>query len=214
MFTHSLLAADVAARLAERDGVDGADRHVAVLGALAHDFGKVTCTEVGDRVTAHGHAEAGVEPARGFLRQVGAPEDVVDRVTAVVGEHMAHASVKGSPSSRTVFRLKSRLWSASGCAASVEDWARVVTADCLGRGAGAKESPAPLWVDKARREDTLVPLLRGQHLIDAGLTPGPAFRVLLADATAAQARDEFDTEDGAIWWLSSILGAPGVTPHA
>ena len=51
-------------------------------------------------------------------------------------------------------------------------------------------------------------LLTGDHLIAAGMTPGPAFRPLLAEALAAQDGGEFGDEDGAVAWLAARTGQP------
>jgi tRNA nucleotidyltransferase (CCA-adding enzyme) len=143
VFTHLGLSARAAA-LASGDLGDG-DREVVVLAALFHDLGKVTHTDAsGPRITSYGHAEAGVAPARSLLHRIGAPAHVAARVLPIVREHMAHVSVKGRPSRPAVRRLTRRL-----APASIRDWARVVDADCAGRGVSSKPSPSPVWLEVA-----------------------------------------------------------------
>ncbi|TBN57363.1 CCA tRNA nucleotidyltransferase [Glaciihabitans arcticus] len=200
VFTHLGLAAGKAAEFAERDGLSDTDREVAVLAALVHDFGKVTHTEIGERITSHGHAEAGVEPARAFLAEIGAPRHVEARILPVVREHMAHVSMQGSPSRPAVRRLMRRLGDAS-----IHDWARVVDADCAGRGASSKASPAGAWVTIAESIGGAPArgLLTGEHLIARGLRPGPEFGRILGEALAAQDDEVFADEAGAVEWFDA-----------
>ena len=200
VFTHLGLAAAKAAEFAERDGLSDVDREVAVLGALVHDFGKVTHTEVGERITSHGHAEAGVQPARAFLADIGAPRHLELRILPVVREHMAHVSMQGSPSRPAVRRLMRRLGEAS-----IYDWARVVDADCAGRGASSKPSPAKAWLAIAETIGAAPArgLLTGEHLIARGLKPGPEFGRILGEALAAQDDEVFTDEAGAVDWFDA-----------
>jgi tRNA nucleotidyltransferase (CCA-adding enzyme) len=125
--------------LAAREAAGRGD--VIVLAALLHDVGKATHTVIErDRITSRGHAEAGVQPAREFLAEIGAPREVVERVLPIVREHMAHVSVDGDPSKHAVTRLVQRL-----APATLEEWAAVVDADCAGR-LPAKPSPARRWL--------------------------------------------------------------------
>ena len=200
VFTHLGLSARAAA-LASSD-LDAVDREVVVLAALVHDLGKVTHTDSsGPRITSHGHAEAGVEPARHFLHGIGAPAHVVARVLPIVREHMAHVSVIGRPSRPAVRRLMRRL-----APASIRDWARVVDADCAGRGPSSKPSPSPVWLEVAATIGGAPErgLLRGEHLIARGMTPGPEVRAILDAATAAQDDEVFTDEAGALAWLESL----------
>ena len=202
VWTHLGLAARAAA-MASGD-LDDVDREVVVLAALVHDLGKVTHTDTsGPRITSQGHAEAGVEPARQFLRDIGAPGHVVARVLPIVREHMAHVSVNGKPSRPAVRRLMRRL-----APATISDWARVVDADCAGRGPSSKPSPSPVWLNVAATIGGTPgrALLRGEHLIARGMTPGPQFREVLAAATAAQDDEQFIDEAGALEWLDARLG--------
>ncbi|SIN79411.1 CCA tRNA nucleotidyltransferase [Agromyces cerinus] len=204
VWTHLALAAEQAARNAERDDLSASDREVAVLGALVHDLGKVTHTQLtGGRITSRGHAAAGVAPASAFLRSIGAPHQLVMRILPIVREHMSHVGID-RPSPSQVRRLIRRLDS-NGAGASIRDWARVVDADCAGRGPSAKTSPAHLWLQVAA--DTTIGevprtgILTGQHLIERGYTPGPGFKPILAAALGAQDDGVIHDEQSALLWL-------------
>jgi tRNA nucleotidyltransferase (CCA-adding enzyme) len=198
VWTHAGLAADQAARLADEAGLTGTDRLVIVFAALCHDMGKVTHTQEKDgRITSHGHAEAGVEPARLFLNSIGCPREIKHRILRLVEEHM---STVQDPTPRAVRRLVRRLQPAT-----MEELHLVVGADRKGRGDPDARNDADPWLEMALNmdiEDKPAPgILNGKHLIDAGMTPGPQFKNILAWALAAQDNGEFEDEAGALHWL-------------
>jgi len=204
VWTHLTLAAEEAALNAEREGLPGTDREVAVFGALVHDLGKVTHTQnIDGRITSRGHAVAGVAPATAFLRSIGAPHHLIARVLPLVREHMSHIGID-QPSVSQVRRLIRRL-DTNGAGASIHDWARVVDADCAGRGPSAKPSPANRWLDVAATttvgDAARKGLLTGEHLIARGYAPGPDFKPVLSAALDAQDDGMIHDEDSALAWL-------------
>jgi tRNA nucleotidyltransferase (CCA-adding enzyme) len=216
VWAHSGLAADQAARLADEAGLTGEDRLVVVMAALAHDFGKVARTDHAGpwwrlarivlrgrrwRITNHGHAEAGVEPAQAFFQSIGCPERITRRILPLIAEHM---NCLGPPTTSAVNRLARRL-----APATMAEYAIVVGADHAGRGDPAAANPAAAWLKVAEALSVEVRpargLLTGDHLIEAGLIPGPAFKPLLAAAIAAQDAGDFDDDAGARRWLADQL---------
>jgi tRNA nucleotidyltransferase (CCA-adding enzyme) len=201
VWTHAGLAADQAARLADEAGVSGTDRLVIVFAALLHDVGKVTHTQrrADGRITSHGHAQAGAAPAWVFLHSIGCPEGIISRIIPLIQEHM---SCTGRPTKPAVRRLVRRL-----APATLAELALVCAADRKGRGNPDATSTADAWLDMGRdlqvTERPAKGLLTGDHLIAAGMTPGPAFRPLLAAALSAQDAGEFEDEAGAIAWLAA-----------
>lgn len=199
VWTHAGLSADQAARLADEAGLTGTDRLVVVFAALLHDVGKVTHTQIGERITSHGHAEAGVEPARAFLQSIGCPESTIARILPLIREHM---NCFGRPTKPAVRRLVRRL-----VPATLTELALVCAADAKGRGDPDAWSTADAWFelgcDLKVEERPAKGLLTGDHLIAAGMKPGPAFKPVLAAALAAQDAGEFDDEAGALRWLGS-----------
>lgn len=200
VWTHAGLAADQAARLADEAGLTGTDRLVIVFAALLHDVGKVTHTQTNaGRITSHGHAEAGVEPASAFLRSIGCPETTTARIIPLIREHM---NCFGRPTRPAVSRLVRRL-----APATLTELAMVCAADSKGRGNPSALSPARFWLEVGRdlkvQERPAKGLLNGDHLIASGMKPGPAFKPILAAALAAQDDGEFDDEAGARRWLKA-----------
>ena len=88
--THAGLSGSMGALFAHDLSLTGADRFVVVFAALLHDLGKVTHTQrsADGRITSHGHAAAGVEPARAFLESIGCPEGTIARILPLIREHM------------------------------------------------------------------------------------------------------------------------------
>lgn len=201
---HSGLAGDQAARLAHDAGLTGTDRFVVVMAALCHDFGKVTRTQrEGGRIISHGHAEAGVEPARAFLASAGCRADTIARIMPLVREHMC---CTGRPTKPAVRRLARRL-----VPSALAELAIVCGADRAGRGDPSAANPAEAWLEMGRglsvQERPAKGLLTGDHLIATGMIPGPAFKPVLADALAAQDAGEFEDEAGALRWFADRKAA-------
>lgn len=202
---HCGLSADAAAHLADEAGLKGDDRFVIVMGALVHDYGKPDHTQHVPRadgstqIASHGHAVGGVRPAAEFLASVGCPQRLIARITPIVREHMCAAS--GDPTPAAVRRLARRL-----APATLAEWAMVVGADHGGRGSVQTPNPGKAWLDVARQsgvdEHPAKGLLTGDHLIDMGMEPGPAFKPILAAALAAQDAGVFDDEAGALAWVA------------
>jgi len=85
VWTHTMLVVDKAAGLRDR-----AENPLGLmLAALCHDFGKATTTEqVGARIHAYGHEEAGILPAKRFLARFSVDQKTVDYVLNMILLHM------------------------------------------------------------------------------------------------------------------------------
>lgn len=204
---HSGLAADKATELADAAGLNAEDRTVIVLAAMVHDFGKATHTQHtvdasgNEKITSHGHAAAGVEPANTFLTNIGASKAIRDKIKPLVREHMCASSVE-TVTKPAVRRLARRL-----APATMAEWAMVNAADKGGRGSGSKPAGTAQWLALYEVEAAkMKPLLRGDHLIATGLAPGPQFKPILAAALIAQDDGLFDDETGALAWFAAHMG--------
>lgn len=204
---HSGMAADKAASLADEAGLDEHERAVVVFGALVHDFGKATHTQHVTNpdgtvtIKSHGHDEAGVKPAGEFLNSIGAPSAVIKKVLPIVEAHMCISSTGQNPSRPAVRRLSRRL-----SPATMNEWAMVCEADKGGRGSASGPAGTEKWLSQYEVEvetNSMTPLLRGDHLIAAGMKPGPTFRPILDAALAAQDEGLFDDESGALVWFQN-----------
>ena len=205
---HTAESMDAAAAWCGRHRIEGRARTLAVLGALVHDFGKVTHTQIhpDGRITSHGHAEAGVAPANRFLRQIGAPEDIVARILPIVREHMCVACAPEAVTAAAVKRLSRRL-----SPATLEEWATVVEADHLGRGPASHAGITDRWLDLGReagvQHQAPKPFLKGEMLMALGLKPGPRFKEIIAASNEAQDDGVIHDSESAATWAAGYVEA-------
>ncbi len=207
VWIHTLLTTDQAARIAQRDGLEKAERTTLVLASLCHDLGKPTMTEItSDGVHSRGHAET-EDVYRQFLTRIGAPNGVVDRVATLCRYHLAHLNFGGSP--RYVRKLAVAL---DAVDENIEMLARLVEADHSARPPlpsilpEKMETLLKLASDLAVKDAAPQPLLMGRHLIELGVSPGPELGKILQAAFDAQLDGKFDTlETGRGWAIKQYL---------
>lgn len=212
---HTWMVADEARKLI--DGLDRPRKIAVMLGALAHDLGKPPTTEFIDgRVRSRGHDEAGVPLAERFLDRLGIYTidgfDVRGQVLQLVRYHLKPGEyyMAKNPVGDGAFRRLAR---------KVEPdlLYRVAKADSLGRnpewlpsekwfGSEAQEwfieRVRELQVEKSAPD----PMLKGRHLIDLGLTPGPEFKGILDAVYELQLDGKVLDIDSAIREAQAILG--------
>jgi tRNA nucleotidyltransferase (CCA-adding enzyme) len=205
VWVHTGHVCDAAARIAARDGLAGEARVALLLAALCHDLGKPATTAPGadGRLRSPGHDQAGALLARSFLARIGCPRALAERIVPLVREHLAHLGA--APTARVVRRLAARL-----APATVALWGRLVEADAAGRPPLPPATPAAPFVAVAEQLGVVTgrpaPILRGQHLLQAGYAPGPALGALLRRAYQAQLDGAFDTVEGALAWVAQHAG--------
>ena len=126
-----------------------------------------------------------------------------DRIAPLIKEHMVTASTP-SPSPPAIRRLARRL-----APATLAEWALVVEADKGARGAASRTGETAEWMSKAAALGVVhgpqPPILRGAHLITAGMSPGPVFGEVLKLASRAQENGAFEDESGALAWLATHM---------
>lgn len=204
---HIQQAGDVAARNATRDGLSSEERQVAVLGAIAHDFGKATHTQVHEsgHVSSVGHDRAGFPVAKNFLREINAPEKVYRVVPGLVAEHMCHAmpSVSRKALGRLIERLKRH-------DATPDQLVRIIDADTGGRGSASNATEGEQW--RKRFKDYYANQgnpsakssgVNGHFLQKMGLTPGSQFSSIIKAYEKSGAKHETDDEREA--WVRAYL---------
>jgi tRNA nucleotidyltransferase (CCA-adding enzyme) len=201
VWVHTLHVCDAAAEVAEREGLDEAQRAVLLFAALCHDLGKVTTTHrnAAGRWVAPEHAAAGVDPTQAFLAGIGAPSYLHEQVAPLVREHMAHLATP-DPNDHIVSRLANRLGPST-----IEMWSHVVEADHSGRPPKAKTNPVTRWVELAKKLQIdgrkPQPLLQGRYLLEMGWQPGPPLGRALKKAFEAQLDGAFVDETSGLEWV-------------
>lgn len=184
VWDHTLHCVDAFA--GARTGNDEDDLIVG-FGVLAHDFGKpaTTARSPGGRWRALGHAQAGVAPARRFLGRLTNSSELAASVAPLVAAHMEPTEFyRAQVGDGAIRRLARRV-------GRIDRLARVVRADLAGRPPLAADSPECDWLlERAQVLDvadrTPVPILKGRHLMQLGLPPGPRYREILDAVYEAQ----------------------------
>jgi tRNA nucleotidyltransferase (CCA-adding enzyme) len=176
VWVHTLQALDQAAAL--RDGLDRPRSLAVMLGSLCHDLGKPATTKLEDgRIRSRGHEEAGIAPTEAVLERWNvhslAGFDVRAQVLALVANHLKPGQLyeeRARVSDGAIRRL------AGKCEPAL--LYRVAKADCLGRAPGRFEPVAMDWflakvheLDVAERPP--LPILKGRHVLELGVPPGP-----------------------------------------
>lgn len=209
---HTMLVLNEAARVADRDGLEGDDRAVLLFSALAHDFAKVETTtlrERGGRLrwSAWGHDAAAGPKAREFLSRIGIKASIIDQVVKLTEDHMVHTSIGLDVTPRAVRRLATRL-----APASIAQLVRLIEADASGRPPrprGLPESAARIREAAAEHSvmDTPQPaLILGRHVLPYfGNRPGSHIGEVTRAAYEAQSDGEFSNEEEALTWLEHYM---------
>ena len=205
VWRHTMLALDRGAGLRRGDDSDEA----LMFAVLCHDFGKPSTTE---GLRSRGHDRAGIEPARSFLARLRAPRRLMDRVCALVREHLAPAGYVRNKAGPRAYRRLARRLEAAGV--DLELLVRVATADQLGR-----TTPAAAHGDFPERAVFLEragaampglapapPAVLGRHLIARGFESGPRMGRVLAACREVQDETGWSEPERI---LDRILGSNG-----
>jgi tRNA nucleotidyltransferase (CCA-adding enzyme) len=211
VLVHTMHCCDAMAELPGYRNADPMSKLVYMLGILCHDFGKPGTTAVlnkqgVDRITSHGHEEAGAPLAAEFLKQIGMPTEVVTRVPPLVADHLAHITAK---TDRALRRLAKRLHPES-----VESLYLIMAADHMGRPP-LPRLPPPGAAELVQRSQVLgvhkeapKPLVMGRDLIPMGVEPGKQMGEILKAAEEAQLDGLFQDKQSGLEWVRNYLTQP------
>lgn len=89
VFTHLMLCSNVASEICERENLNHEDRLVLMFASVCHDLGKY--------IALDNHEKHGVNPSIGFLRSIGAPDNIIDKVIKLVEFHGSDYIFLGQP---------------------------------------------------------------------------------------------------------------------
>ncbi len=180
------------------------------LAALCHDLGKANTTETIDgRIRAIGHENSGLPLTETFLERLSEEKALVETVLPLVKHHQkTRQFYKQQAKSAAIRRLANQV--------NIEELILLAKADFLGRT--TKEAllgdfEAGVWLAKRAAElnvtnTPIPPLLQGRDLMQAGLSPSKAFKVILQKAYEAQIEGEISTHSDALMWLEKELLLP------
>jgi tRNA nucleotidyltransferase (CCA-adding enzyme) len=198
VWTHTLLVVDTARRL--NADLDRPPLIAIMLGAICHDLGKPSTTEMIDgRIRSMNHEEAGVAPTISLLDRLNIHTvdgfDVRAQVVGLVAHHLKPGMFhKAAQVGDGAFRRLAQK-------VDLELLARLARADCLGRTGHFDCSAMDWFLDRARalgvEHRPPAPLLLGRHLLALGLLPGPKVGEILKQVYEKQLDGQVTSvEDG------------------
>jgi tRNA nucleotidyltransferase (CCA-adding enzyme) len=181
VWVHTLMVIDEA-----RTRIDGLERpqQIAImLGAVVHDVGKPPTTAFIDgRIRSIDHEQAGVAPATALLDRLNVHSiggfDVRHQVLGMVAHHLKpHSFSKArEPVGDGAYRRLAQK-------VDLELLARLALSDCHGRTGGFDCSAIDAFLARARalgvEHAAPEPIVRGRHLIELGVRPGPRMGEIL-----------------------------------
>lgn len=207
VWTHTLMVIDEAAKL-RTDENEKADLCL-MFGALCHDFGKPLTTEfIHNRWRSPAHDVKGLEPTETFLRRLTDDYKIIDLVKIYVKEHLKPAALynaRHEVKDGAIRRLATKV--------SIPDLVQVAQADHFGRttpDALAREFPAGQWLlEQAEalqvKQEAPSPILKGRHLLDLGMQPGPMMGKLIQECFELQLDGQMESLDEMIFWAKEKL---------
>jgi tRNA nucleotidyltransferase (CCA-adding enzyme) len=181
VWVHTLLVIDRAKQL--NGDLDRARLATVMLAAICHDLGKPSTTaQIDGRIRSLGHEEAGVAPAARLLDRLNVQSldgfDVRSQVLALTAHHLkpgAFYKARDGVTDAAFRRLAQKV--------DMELLARVARADCLGRTGDFDCSAMDWFLERARalgvEHEAPPPILKGRHLIELGVAPGPRMGEIL-----------------------------------
>lgn len=213
--THTAHVMNAAAEIADRRGLKGDDRAVAIFAALGHDFAKATTTEQREkggkmRWTSHGHEEAGGPVVKEFLKSIGVKNDIVNRVVPLVRKHLNHIQYK----SESIPKGSVRSLAHEIYPATIEELVDLIEADHSGRPPLEKQLPEQArWLYEAAKADAVhnrkpPQVLTGKHVLPwyqgkVGQHIGKA----VSEAYQAYLKGKYTTEEEGQEWLRNYMKA-------
>ncbi|HYT67180.1 MAG TPA: hypothetical protein VEL51_12215 [Vicinamibacterales bacterium] len=176
VWVHTLLVIDEARK--RIDDLPYPQQVAVMLGAVCHDLGKpATTAHIDGRIRSLDHEEQGIAPAVALLDRLNVHSmqgyDVRRDVLGIVANHLKPGMYAraNSPVGDGAFRRLAQK-------VDLELLARVAKADCEGRGGGFDCSAMDEFLERARRlgveHAPPQPLVKGRHLLEMGVKPGPA----------------------------------------
>lgn len=159
-------------------------------GALLHDVGKPLTFSVADRIRFDRHVPVGMEMAEVILRRLRCDRSTIERVVALIREHLRFAAVmKMRPATLKRFLRQENF----------ADHLALHRADCLSSHGDLSLYDFCLEQLEHLREEGLRPasLLSGRDLISMGFTPGPLLGAILRAIEDQQLEGRLQTAEEA-----------------
>jgi tRNA nucleotidyltransferase (CCA-adding enzyme) len=207
VWVHTLMVIDQAR--SRIDDLERSQQITVMLGAVCHDLGKPSTTAfVNGRIRSMEHEQAGIEPALRVLDRLNVHTidgfDVRRHVIGIVAHHLKPLSFfkSATPVGDGAFRRLAQK-------VDLELLARVAKADCLGRTGNFDCSGIEWFADRARElgveHRPPDPIVKGRHLIDLGVEPGPRMGAILRELYERQLDGRVTTLDQGVEAAREII---------
>lgn len=224
VWIHTMMVVDAAAAIARRDVLSKVEYRQVLLGALVHDFGKPSTTEVIDgRIRSRGHEEAGETPTREMCARLKFEKDDVEAAVAIAVNHLKPGifyraretgELNGKQYVNAVRKLVRRLGKTSWrvlLAASESDFRGRTIPGCDVDPYLPGKLLAETVVANGLDQEAAKPLVQGRDLITIfGLkakdrTGSPIFGTILAAVESARDDGRIETREQAIAFVRDYL---------
>jgi tRNA nucleotidyltransferase (CCA-adding enzyme) len=209
VWVHTLMVIDEARkRIAD---LDPPRKATVMLGALCHDLGKPPTTAVIDgRIRSMEHEQAGIEPTLELLERLNVQSiggfDVRGQVLGIVAHHLKPLAFfkSSTPVGDGAFRRLAQK-------VDLELLARVAESDCRGRTGHFDCSGIAWFLGRARElgveHEAPAPLLKGRHLLELGVPPGPRMGEILRQVYERQLDGRVTSVEQGVTVAQEILTA-------
>jgi poly(A) polymerase len=160
-------------------------------GALLHDVGKPPTFRVADRIRFDGHVEEGVKLAHGILTRLRFSRDNMERVEALIANHMRF---------KDAHRMKESTLKRFLRMPDFGEHLELHRLDCLASNRNLEnyDLVKRKLVELPEEQLKPAPLVTGADLIAEGYEPGPPFAEMLAAVEDAQLEGRVGSRDEAL----------------
>jgi len=168
------------------------------LGALLHDVGKPPTFRVAERIRFDGHVEEGVRLARSILNRLRFSRDEMERVEALVANHMRF---------QDAHRMKESTLKRFLRMPNFGEHLELHRLDCLASHGNLENYHLAKRKLEELSEEELKPrpLLTGADLIAEGYEPGPRFAEILAAVEDAQLEGRIGSREEALAMVKEMF---------
>ncbi len=171
--------------------------------ALLHDVGKPsTFTQDETGIHFYGHDEAGAKITNDIMHRLKANNNLIDRVTEMVANHMKFRFAKKMKKSKLLRFINRPTFS---------DELILHKADCMASNKNLENYDFIVkFIEENKNAPTLEKIktiINGYDLITLGLTPGPVFRIILEAVQDAVLEGTIKTKEEAIQFVKGKTNA-------
>ncbi len=164
--------------------------------ALLHDVGKPPTCRQAERIRFDRHVPVGMEMAEGILQRLHCDRETIERVVALIRDHLRFSAVEEMrPSTLKRFLRQPHF----------DDHLALHRADCQASHGdlGLYEYCRRKLHELSEEELRPKPLLRGHDLLAMGFSPGPLVGRILRAVEDAQLEETLKTREEALEWIAA-----------